>query len=50
MLSRTVKLCILALILTVVGTACKSTRPKVSPEHDTARAHIVQGSPLDESK
>lgn len=50
MFLNTVKLGILAIVLTVVGTGCKAPQSKVSPRHYAARAHIVHVAPVEEGK
>ena len=47
MLARIVKICILGIILTLAGTACKSTKPKLSAEPESVRTHYVQDGQFD---
>ena len=40
MLARTIKICILAILFSIAGTACKSTKSKLSQEN-AAQSHYV---------
>lgn len=47
MFSRTIKICILALVFALGGTACKSTKPKLLTQNDAERSHITLSQPID---
>ena len=48
MLTRTIKICVVAMLLAAVGVACKSTKPRLAKSNDTVRTHVVLDQQFDD--
>ena len=50
MFSRTIKICILAVVFALGATACKSTKPKLLTQNDADRSHVTLSQPIEEGR